>query len=161
MSPPTSSQPTPAGCIDLGPPEGVPRLGLNLRRTNGPGSPLTPEDRRRPGEVRRVGRAHANLWGFGACADAVGLCLSELITNGFVHGDGNVGVQMWSTTTQLCIEVSSSGPQRVPMPPIAVDLLEEGGRGLMLVDAHADAWGVAEDGLRTTWWCAFAGGGGQ
>ncbi|MFE5855037.1 ATP-binding protein [Streptomyces sp. NPDC056500] len=84
--------------------------------------------------------------------------LSELITNGFVHGHGDVGVQMWSTTMQLCINVSSSGPQRVPMAPIAVDLLEEGGRGLMLVDAHADAWGIVEDGPLTRTWCAFGSG---
>ncbi|MFE3015724.1 ATP-binding protein [Streptomyces sp. NPDC059256] len=131
---------------------------MNLPRTTGPGSPLTPEDRRRPGQVRRVGWAHAALWGFGARADAVGLCLSELVTNGFVHGDGDVGVRMWPTQTQLCIEVSSSGPERVPPTPSAVDLLDEGGRGLLLVAAHADVWGIAEDGPLTRMWCAFGSG---
>ncbi|WP_425608738.1 ATP-binding protein [Streptomyces albipurpureus] len=162
MSPSTSRQTTLTVRDAPSPPKGAPIFSLCLRPSTRPGHPMTPEDRQRPGQIRRLGRAHASLWGFSSFGDAVSLCLSELVTNAFLHGEGNVGVRMWCTNTQIHIEVSSStGRQQMPLCPREVDLLDESGRGLMLVDAYADSWGVVEDGSLNRTWCVFALGGGR
>ncbi|MGW6458731.1 ATP-binding protein [Streptomyces sp. NPDC055078] len=153
MSPLTASQSMRVGRAALSPPGG-PGFDMSLRRTAGPGEPMAAEDRLRPGQVRRVGRAHADRWGFSACGDAVGLCLSELVTNALAHAEGDVGVRMWCTDTQICIEVSS-GARHVPPCPREAGLLDESGRGLSLVAAYADSWGVDQDGSRTHVWCAL------
>ncbi|MGW4033328.1 ATP-binding protein [Streptomyces sp. NPDC004838] len=115
---------------------------------------MTAEDRLRPGQVRRSGRAHLVRWGLAACGDAVDLCLSELVANAVEHGQGDIGVRMWRTSSQLHIEVISDGACAQPCPGSA-DPTEESGRGLLLVAAYADSWGIAADGSRTRAWCAL------
>ncbi|MFD5749487.1 ATP-binding protein [Streptomyces sp. NPDC127033] len=88
------------------------------------------------------------------CADVL-LCVSELSTNALLHGvppgrgfrlflryDGDV----------LRVEVHDSGPG-VPEVVGAGD--GEGGRGLLLVAAYADRWGVSERRPGKVVWCEF------
>ncbi|MER5937742.1 ATP-binding protein [Streptomyces sp. NPDC001928] len=83
------------------------------------------------------------------------LCVSELATNALLHGvppgrgfllrvryDGDV----------IRIEVHDSGTG-VPRTPDAPD---EGGRGLLLVGALADKWGVADRTPGKVVWAEFA-----
>ncbi|WP_327317045.1 ATP-binding protein [Streptomyces sp. NBC_01235] len=89
-------------------------------------------------------------------ADDVLLCVSELVTNALLHGvppgrqfllflryDGRV----------LRLEVHDSGPG----VPRIVGERDEGGRGLVLVAALSDRWGVRERELGKVVWCEFAG----
>ncbi|MGC9535691.1 ATP-binding protein [Streptomyces sp. UG1] len=88
-------------------------------------------------------------------ADDVLLCVSELTTNALLHGvppgrgfllrvryDGDV----------LRVEVHDSGTG-VPRTP---DDPDEGGRGLVLVGALADKWGVGERTPGKVVWAEFA-----
>ncbi|MFI6285036.1 ATP-binding protein [Streptomyces sp. NPDC051018] len=126
---------------------------VTLGRDGKQGEPLTDGDRLWPALMRRVVRAHMGLWGLGTLADTVELLMSELVTNALEHGHGAVGVRVWRTETRLWAEVRSAGPQTVV--PREAGPYDESGRGLLLVSALADGWGVSGDGV----WCALAIGG--
>ncbi|MGG8410306.1 ATP-binding protein [Streptomyces sp. 12297] len=107
-------------------------------------------DARRPRQARRIATACLRLWGLSELVDSVCLALSELVTNAFTHGGGEtVTVRLSFADGQLCFEVCNAGVW-VAKPPFP-DLLAQGGRGLLLVDAVADTWGITEDGTRV--WC--------
>ncbi|WNM47056.1 ATP-binding protein [Kitasatospora sp. CM 4170] len=72
--------------------------------------------------------------------DAPCLILSELVTNALVHGGGAPAVVLELRGGRLYITVSDASP--VPVVRRAPDDARTGGRGLDLVDALADEWGV-------------------
>ncbi|MFF0226931.1 ATP-binding protein [Streptomyces sp. NPDC004629] len=106
----------------------------------------------RVGEVRRICGGRLRNWGLERLDDSVRLLLSELVTNAIQHGSGSqVGVRLSYTPGEVRIEVRS-GPVNT-LTARDPGLLDEDGRGLLLVDALADAWGVDDTG----WvWCALA-----
>ncbi|MET9789194.1 ATP-binding protein [Streptomyces canus] len=89
--------------------------------------------------------------------DDVLLCVSELATNALLHGvpparcfrlDLSLG-----TDGVLRVEVHDSGPGEIhPTNPSPVG---EHGRGLLLVAALADRWGVRERDPGKAVWCEF------
>ncbi|MEU1215829.1 ATP-binding protein [Streptomyces sp. NPDC005790] len=85
------------------------------------------------------------------------LCVSELATNALVHGvppGRGFRVQLtWGEV--LRIEVHDSGGGAVGEPAHPAPLAEYG-RGLVLVGALADAWGVGERDPGKVVWCDFA-----
>ncbi|MFF4247776.1 ATP-binding protein [Streptomyces sp. NPDC001822] len=97
-------------------------------------------------------------WACGVDADDVLLCVSELATNALVHGvppGRGFRVQLtWKDA--LRIEVHDSGGGEVREEP-GPGPYAEYGRGLLLVGALADAWGVGERSPGKTVWCEFAG----
>ncbi|MFJ3496405.1 PAS domain S-box protein [Streptomyces sp. NPDC086091] len=83
-------------------------------------------------------------------ADDALLLLSETLTNAVVHAEGPVDVHLHRTATDLTVEVGDRSP-RVPQPRPAAEE-EESGRGLLLVRALSDSWGVRPtDEGKTTW----------
>ncbi|WP_043182140.1 ATP-binding protein [Streptomyces sp. NRRL F-5123] len=101
--------------------------------------------------LRRVARAKLTLWGLPSVVDSSLLLISELVTNGLRYGaDQQIVFRMVLVGDFLVVEVEDGSPTR---PSIrAADSDAESGRGLLLVDALADEWGVSKDGTRT--WCA-------
>ncbi|WEH12588.1 PAS domain S-box protein [Streptomyces sp. VNUA24] len=89
-------------------------------------------------------------WEVAEPADHALLLLSETLTNAVQHAEGPVGLRVCRTATDLTVEVSDSSPQ-LPQPRLAAED-EESGRGLHLVRALSDSWGVrpTDDG-KTTW----------
>lgn len=113
---------------------------------------ITPQDRRWPARVRRMGRAGLHYWGLDHLTEPTELLLTELVTNALLHGDGpDVGVRIYATSTDLRIEVKDGSPESPVLRRAA--LLDEDGRGLFLVATVADAWGVSDDGTVT--WCSL------
>ncbi|MFD4376809.1 ATP-binding protein [Streptomyces sp. NPDC058486] len=105
-----------------------------------------------PARLRRMLRAGLTHWGRSDLVDTAQLLLTELTTNAFRHADApTVGVRVGRKGGQLRIEVADGSPLG-PLPHPA-GLYEEHGRGLVLVDSMADAWGVSSD--RTTVWCTI------
>lgn len=107
--------------------------------------------------VRQFVRAALLDWACGVPVDDVLLCVTELATNALVHGvPPGRGFKIELTCGEtLRIEVHDSGGGQVrrdaePVPEA------EGGRGLLLVAALADAWGVGERDPGKTVWCEFA-----
>ncbi|NUK04215.1 ATP-binding protein [Streptomyces lunaelactis] len=94
-------------------------------------------------------------WGLGARADDVLLCVSELATNALVHGvppGRGYRLRLWLYGDGLLrVEVHDSGDGQ----PSVREPDGESGRGLMLVDALADKWGVGERDPGKIVWCEF------
>jgi anti-sigma regulatory factor (Ser/Thr protein kinase) len=108
------------------------------------------------GELRRAVRAQLGTWGLAHLADLVELALSELATNVVRH----VGVGTPATCTleaqgeHLRLEMYDVSV-RVPERREAVEL-GEAGRGLALVEAVSDAWGVSPMAGGKRVWCELA-----
>ncbi|MDJ0460841.1 ATP-binding protein [Streptomyces sp. H27-C3] len=93
-----------------------------------------------------------------AGADAVLLCVSELATNALLHGvPPGRGFRLHLYLEReglLRVEMHDSGGGTVRTPELAPNA--ETGRGLLLVAALADKWGVGERDPGKVVWCEFA-----
>jgi anti-sigma regulatory factor (Ser/Thr protein kinase) len=105
--------------------------------------------------------AHETLAGWGMAgtelAEDVLLCVSELATNALVHGvppGRQFLLFMCRDGRVLRVEVHDSGPG-TPRITGGDGEREEGGRGLLLVAALSDKWGVRERELGKAVWCEF------
>ncbi|WP_405785628.1 MULTISPECIES: SpoIIE family protein phosphatase [unclassified Streptomyces] len=123
-----------------------------------------PGDEPAAGAARRFLRAALAEWaGYGTevtdrVADDGTLLLSELVTNAVVHAGTTVDVQLRIDTLEppsaLVIEVTDHHPARVLRPDDSPPCEgSEGGRGLHLVAALSDAWGITYRRDRKTVWC--------
>ncbi|MFF8868164.1 ATP-binding protein [Streptomyces sp. NPDC015139] len=72
--------------------------------------------------------------------ETVELLASEVIANAVLHTAASCDVAVTRTDARLRVEVTDTGPAL----PVLVDARpnDESGRGLLLVDALADAWGT-------------------
>ena len=110
--------------------------------------------------AREFARSTLAAWEAGEPRDEVLLCVSELATNALLHGvppGRGFKVLMWLEYDGLLrVEVHDSGDGR---PGIAAGPEcggeAEGGRGLVLVEALADKWGVGERDPGKFVWCEF------
>ncbi|MEU9196197.1 ATP-binding protein [Streptomyces hundungensis] len=94
-------------------------------------------------------------WGFFHRIDDILLCVSELATNALLHGvppgRGFLLRMALCGGAVLRVEVQDSGGGA----PRITDAADEGGRGLLLVEAVADKWGVGEREPGKAVWCEF------
>ncbi|MFC4954778.1 ATP-binding protein [Streptomyces mauvecolor] len=94
-------------------------------------------------------------WGFFHRIDDILLCVSELATNALLHGvppgRGFLLRLRLCEGAVLRVEVHDSGDG---VPRVA-DVQDCGGRGLVLVGALADKWGVGERDPGKAVWCEF------
>lgn len=96
----------------------------------------------------------ACLAGWGVDPDLVEvarLVASELVTNGLTHGSGPLVIRLRLGPQHLCLEVDDEGPS-FPEPRTAEDD-DEGGRGLLLVEALTDSWGTRPLDHGKSVWC--------
>ncbi|MEO3978579.1 ATP-binding protein [Streptomyces sp. CAU 1734] len=107
--------------------------------------------------AREFARAIVKEWGCDPRMDDVLLCVSELATNAVMHGaPPGRGYQLrfrLRSDGVLRVEVHDSGPG---VPVVRVSAEEESGRGLLLVAALADQWGIGERAPGKVVWCEFA-----
>lgn len=109
--------------------------------------------------LRRVMELHLRQWGLPHLTDAVRLCVTELVANVIRHvGDltpTTLAVSMNGTFLRL--EVRDPDTRVLPtlLSPRAED---EAGRGMALVDAVADRWGVILRPESKVTWCEMATG---
>lgn len=114
-----------------------------------------------PAEARRRGAAWLRGHPVGQeTLDAAALIISELVTNAVMHGGGNIiRCTLRLAGGVLRIEVTDQGhgyPEPAVRRPGPDDV---SGRGLLLVSAVAEAWGVAPTaaGGRAVWATVAAG----
>lgn len=97
-------------------------------------------------------------WSLAGRRDDVLLCVSELATNALLHGvppgRGYLVRLALHRGGVLRVEVHDSGSGVLRMPEPSAD--EEHGRGLLLVAALSDKWGVGERKPGKVVWCEFA-----
>ncbi|CAM5707047.1 non-specific serine/threonine protein kinase OS=Streptomyces alboniger OX=132473 GN=CP975_28715 PE=3 SV=1 [Streptomyces alboniger] len=130
-----------------------------------PGDPGTAQLRRRLGkadlravsEVRSALREFLRHWGRPGTADVAELLTSELVTNALVHTDHEAVVTATVGPRGLRVEVRDFvGSRPEPRAPSADDGTH--GRGLVLVQSLADAWGVRAHGVGKVVWFELGGG---
>ncbi|MEU7066752.1 SpoIIE family protein phosphatase [Streptomyces sp. NPDC046161] len=127
----------------------APRGGGPLRHRLDPGDPAA------PAHARHLIRAATEAWGARGRSDEIVLVADELMTNALVHTEGGGHVGMRRTVDgRIRVEVedtSSALPYRREAGEWAMS-----GRGLLLVDGLADAWGVEPRGGGKCVWAEFA-----
>ncbi|MER7928862.1 ATP-binding protein [Streptomyces sp. NPDC096057] len=109
--------------------------------------------------LRRVLRLHLRIWGLPELTAAVQLCVSELVSNVITHvGAGTPTTLAVSMNgTRLRVEVHDPDTRALPTLMDASDHAETG-RGMALVTATSDRWGVQLLADRKVTWCEFATG---
>jgi anti-sigma regulatory factor (Ser/Thr protein kinase) len=101
-------------------------------------------------------RAAVWAWGARERADEIELAADELVTNALIHTDGGAIVTLRvlsGAERRLRVEAedrSSALPRRHDTGESGVS-----GRGLLLVDRLAEAWGVESRGSGKYVWCEF------
>lgn len=113
-----------------------------------------------PSEVaalRRLMRTHLTLWGLPDLVEAAQTCVSELVANVITHiGPGTpTTLAVAMNGTHLRIEVHDPNGQALPTL-LSARTTAESGRGLALVTAVADRWGVIPTETGKTTWCEIA-----
>ena len=87
-------------------------------------------------------------------AYAAALCASELVTNGVLHARTRIVVGVTLGARRLLVTVGDRAGGTPHTPP--QDDERPSGRGLMLVEALADQWGVSEERDGKTVWFTVA-----
>lgn len=102
--------------------------------------------------VRRILRVFLASWGMAELTDAAELAMTELVANVVRHVPGHrCTLLILRRPEGLRVEVTD-GSSRPPVASAGGDELEEGGRGLLLVEAVTDRWGtVPVPGGKTVW----------
>ncbi|MFB9592105.1 MULTISPECIES: ATP-binding protein [Streptomyces] len=93
------------------------------------------------GEVRRALRELVRHRCRGETADVAELLITEVVTNALVHTDEGAEVSATVRAGRLRVEVRDHAG-RLPRPHVPSADDGTHGRGLVLVQALADAWGV-------------------
>ncbi|MEV4945993.1 ATP-binding protein [Streptomyces sp. NPDC053755] len=103
------------------------------------------------GHMRRILRIFLTRWGLDPLADAGELALGELVANVVRHVPGrSCSVLILREPHGLRVEVADAVPG--PLHAKAAEPFAEGGRGLALVEAVTDRWGVEPStGGKTVW----------
>lgn len=99
---------------------------------------------------RRFLRAKLAEWGLTAQTDTALLLASELLTNAYRHARGPFNLRVWHSVRELGVEITDHTTPR-PRARLA-ESTEEDGRGLLLVEALADAWGTRPTTSGKTVW---------
>jgi anti-sigma regulatory factor (Ser/Thr protein kinase) len=103
--------------------------------------------------IRRIVRSFLLEWGMPQLSDAVELAVTELIANVVRHvQDRRCGLLLLLQAAGVRVEVSDSSSQ-LPDLRAEFDADSENGRGLVILDAVTDKWGVtrAAGGGKTVW----------
>ena len=86
-------------------------------------------------------------------ADALELITSELVTNAFVHGSGDIHLTVSSVGERLRVEVSNETDQvEFDFTPKQQELDAERGRGMALVQSFSSGFGHTLRDSRLTIW---------
>ncbi|WRZ89813.1 ATP-binding protein [Streptomyces sp. NBC_01007] len=125
--------------------------GAQLRRR------LGKADLRAVPEVRKALRELLRHWGKPGRSEIAELLTSELVTNALIHTDDDALLTATIGPRGLRVEVRDFVARR---PRLCVPNADDGthGRGLVLVQSLADAWGVRAHGVGKAVWFELNGG---
>ncbi|MDI5967673.1 SpoIIE family protein phosphatase [Streptantibioticus silvisoli] len=118
-------------------------------------------DVRRVAELRGFLRDLMAAWGHESLTDELETLMSEVVTNALIHAHSEVDVLLREYPDRLRAEVRDNDP-RPPVPAVVLapddsgDGEAESGRGLLIVDALATAWGSSPAGRGKTTWFEMA-----
>jgi serine/threonine-protein kinase RsbW len=116
---------------------------------------IYPRTRQAVPAARQFAQRALTEWGIAGRADDILLCVSELATNALLHGvpPGRGFQLVLLLDGSLRVEVHDSGGGHPCVPEAGAT--EESGRGLLMVEAVADKWGVGDRDPGKVVWCEF------
>jgi anti-sigma regulatory factor (Ser/Thr protein kinase) len=100
-------------------------------------------------------------WGLDERVDDAQLVTTELVTNAVLHAATPLGLLVAHDEGELMVEVRDGLPEDFGLPEVAVpvdddlSLVSMSGRGLALVAACVDSWGVDVDAAGKTVWTSM------
>lgn len=105
---------------------------------------------RAPGHARRWIIQQCREWQCDELADTAAVLVSELVTNVFLHARTACLIQAGFDPPILTVTVSDEDEAEFSLPPPSDTA--EGGRGLAIVAALADTWGIRHsDSAKSVW----------
>jgi serine phosphatase RsbU (regulator of sigma subunit)/anti-sigma regulatory factor (Ser/Thr protein kinase) len=141
-------------------------LALLLVRFEGPGGEsrgrvarisIQRDDLQQVRRLRHYLRGSLREWNLDPLIDELELLISEVVTNALIHAGSAVDVRLRRYADRVRVDVRDSDPH----PPVVVAVVDddrpvegeaESGRGMLIVDAVASAWGSSPSGRgKTTW----------
>ncbi|NEV86629.1 ATP-binding protein [Streptomyces tendae] len=106
--------------------------------------------------LRRALRIHLEYWGLRELTDAAELCVGELVANVIKHVGPGTPTTLVASRGGFHLRIEVHDPDARALPTLACATLDaEAGRGMALVDAMSDRWGVELTGDRKITWCEF------
>lgn len=113
-----------------------------------------PEDPTAARRARQVTRSQLLAWELNDHCETAELLVSELVTNALSHGRGPIRLGLGRRHGMLRCEVADHG-RGLPQPrPLSMS--GESGRGMHLVDALTNRWGVDHEASGKTVWFELA-----
>ena len=85
-----------------------------------------------------------------AAIETVELLASEVVGNAARHAGGEITLHVRMVNRRVRVDVEDEAPGQLPRPPVQIDAVAPGGRGLWLLNALSDRWGwePTDDGKR-------------
>ncbi|MEV1249661.1 ATP-binding protein [Nonomuraea sp. NPDC050022] len=111
---------------------------------------VLPADPESVGKARQLVREALAGWGLSALAEDLTMVVSEVATNVVVHARSPMTLSLRRYRRSVRGEVADRSPGWPTLLPAGFD--EEHGRGLAIVAAYADRWGVDPDPEGKTVW---------
>ncbi|MGV9280886.1 ATP-binding protein [Streptomyces sp. NPDC003730] len=106
--------------------------------------------------LRRALRIHLEYWGVGELRDAAEICVGELVANVIKHVGPETQSTLVASLGGSCLRIEVHDPDARTLPTLTRASLDaEAGRGMTLVDAMSDRWGVEIAGDHKVTWCEF------
>ncbi len=115
-----------------------------------------PSNRQAPGNAREFVQDSAAIRTKSA-RDAAVLMVSELVTNAVLHGRPPIVIMIERDQSDVRVSVADDHPGRPTLQSPSPDA--PGGRGLLVVDALASAWGVQTRVVGKAVWFVVPDGG--
>ncbi|MFE7425271.1 MULTISPECIES: ATP-binding protein [unclassified Streptomyces] len=107
--------------------------------------------------VRRLLRLHLRLWGLADVAAAAEICASELVANVIRHVGAGTPSTLAVEMNGTCLRVALRDPDTRALPSLlSAGPHDESGRGLVMLDAVSERWGVILGAESKLVWCDLA-----
>lgn len=107
--------------------------------------------------LRRVVRLHLRLWGLSEVVDAAEICVSELAANVITHVGEGTPATLVVAMNGTHLRVALRDPDTRVLPTLVhAGPDDESGRGMALLDAVSDRWGVILGAESKLVWCDLA-----
>jgi len=113
--------------------------------------PSVPES---AGRARELVTSTCWQWGVGELADDIALVVTELVANAVRHAGTDLTLRLVRLDSGVRLEVADRSTR--PLRPREAGLVDEGGRGLLLVDALSTRYGVETDSDGKLVWAELA-----
>lgn len=115
-----------------------------------------------PAEVsalRRLLRTHLGLWGLADLTESAQLCMSELVANVITHVGPGTPTTLAVSISGTCLRMEVHDPDTRALPRLIESTGDaEAGRGMALVAAMSERWGVQLLPDRKITWVELASG---